>query len=194
MMRRKRSFTLIELLVVVAIIAVLTALLLPALGSARAQARKVQCSSNLRQVFQVFWYYAQDNNGWINGPYRSGSENWTMDLRKYFGSLSTAGGSSWQDLNWCPVASSAGSCYGMNQHLSRNGWSDPFRFQENREELANTIFIADYAVNRIIFAAWNYASDDWMEQRLRHGKKTNILLYAGQVETFSDYGDLQLRW
>jgi len=58
----KRGFTLIELLVVVAIIAVLVALLLPALASAREQARLVRCKSNLHSVGIGLIAFAHDNN------------------------------------------------------------------------------------------------------------------------------------
>jgi prepilin-type N-terminal cleavage/methylation domain-containing protein/prepilin-type processing-associated H-X9-DG protein len=73
MKARRRGFTLIELLVVVAIIAVLAALLLPALGSARERGRMSVCASNLKQISLAVQLYADDHNGAIvPGQYGGG--------------------------------------------------------------------------------------------------------------------------
>jgi prepilin-type N-terminal cleavage/methylation domain-containing protein/prepilin-type processing-associated H-X9-DG protein len=60
---RRRGFTLIELLVVIAIVALLMALLVPALSSARKQAKAMVCQARLRQWGTILALYAQDNEG-----------------------------------------------------------------------------------------------------------------------------------
>ena len=91
--QRSRGFTLIELLVVIAIIAILAALLLPALGGAKKKGNDTVCINNLRQVGVGFRLWANDNaeqfpwtvatadggSGWYtNGP---SSGNWTDNCR-----------------------------------------------------------------------------------------------------------------
>lgn len=71
----KKIFTLIELLIVIAIIAILAALLLPALNKARAKARDVSCQNNLNQQGKIILSYMNDYGDWFPSAFSNWGAN-----------------------------------------------------------------------------------------------------------------------
>ncbi len=130
-MKQRHGFTLIELLVVLTIIALLVALLLPALGRARDAARTLKCGTNMRSLGQAVHVYVADYRGFLPPSEEPGlAGGWPVDTRnrRWVPRLAADGrlpgesldvGFDWTpgDVFWCPSdESTIGSTFIDNSH------------------------------------------------------------------------------
>ena len=149
-LKGKVGFTLIELLVVVAIISVLIALLLPAIGKAREAAKTVACSSNLRQLGVYGILYQNTYNGFIC-PGSNNPPSW-QELLKIPGFKLNSGGSqigTVADILQCPAAEKNGfsGAYGYNyMYGGAYSGTGPRRYSEF-ERPEKKIVIADFTTD-----------------------------------------------
>ncbi|MCE9553741.1 MAG: LamG domain-containing protein [Planctomycetes bacterium] len=164
-MGRHRGFTLVELLIVIAVIVVLIALLLPAVGMARAKARQAKCASNLGQIYKA-WTVAS-----VKIPQPLAASQWPQKLTPYV--EQEAGVYNCPD-DTTPITATPAS-YGMNSRAYRMAEQD-----------AGRIVLLDYNAleANIVGQSMSTLNAIWPEAvktAARHFQQYNVAYGAGHV-------------
>jgi len=199
LIRSSGAFTLVELIVVMAIIAILAALLLPALAHAKDKVRATQCSENLRQWGLAVRMYADDNDDFL--PRRGQGvqtlalitrlDDWFNELPSYFNlppymKLVTSGkkpAAGDHSIFICPDAVDPGSsnflCYAMNMNLST--WNQPLATKMSA--VVQPAVVVAFGESPGPYAS-TYPSKQPYSIVARHVRRINLLFLAGQVQSF----------
>lgn len=167
------GFTLIELLVVIAIIALLLAILMPALQRVKKQARSSACKANMHSWAQIWSMYCQDNDGYFcmeDISHRWPRGNWIMALRSYYRTK--------MGILICPTAVKRAE--GMPSHGSfdRTYIMGSGGMEDRREE-------ASYGANCWIFN--ERRGQDMIQQRpVKWNWKTSDVKGGNEIPVFGD--------
>lgn len=118
----RAGFTAIELMVCIAVIAILLALLLPALARSRAQAHNVRCGNNLRHLGSALNSYASDHRGYVprNPAYYPNHPVWPVVLRRYLGGSDP---DTWRDVGTEAFRCAANPTQGVPATYVINGFA-----------------------------------------------------------------------
>jgi len=197
----KKRFSLVELLVVIAVIAILSALLFPALSKARESARISQCSNNLKQIGIGLLTYVMDNNDvfplslttqhprgtWADAIYETigGKSNYVDDANDFAPILPILKCPSDMHMsnNQCNGPSTVKMSYGMNRFLGKADAVNDFRYPTKiamipapTGHLLATEILPDDPNGH-----WCAADVSSMINNT-HSSRVNVLFVAGQVE------------
>ncbi|MCX6970717.1 MAG: prepilin-type N-terminal cleavage/methylation domain-containing protein [Verrucomicrobia bacterium] len=210
------AFTLIELLVVIAIIAVLAALLFPALNGVLAKSKSVGCVSNLKQLYTASILWSQDHDNWQLQAYDpfdgSGGPDWAYNLRPYLGITNAPVGKRPPGPFACPasrylVTGSAWYDYGINpvvnEHIPGTTITFPYSYKTfgmkepaTGLDVPSKIFFMGDCCSDPRTPAGRAGRGRWINVYVaggagtmdaRHSGKANVMYYDGHVEALDPW-------
>ena len=198
----KSKFTLIELLVVIAIIAILAAMLLPALNQARDRAKTVACTNNLKQLMTAHIMYEQSFDAFArnkltmiyDGNVRQNTPHWLVLAGTGFLARPTSK-VTWEwngyGASECPVSLKDNhESYGMNHaqySFTLDGTSTPFSsFKQVKRNPSRMIFLIDSIrddgyYNAGDWALWNWYNGTDNSLAAKHNNGANTAYIDGHV-------------
>ena len=179
------AFTLIELLVVIAIIAILAAMLLPALSAARERARTANCASNLRSVALAMNMYCDSNNDFYtdystNGqdkmPYKdaSGNDIYYPEMIPSYLATGTAERKSFQAYN--QTANNVFSCPSQALLPLKNSGDGRYRSNDGR--------YVSYGFNEMLYWRWNNLNGSKLRHSISRNRVSDPLVTIAFVDTY----------
>jgi prepilin-type N-terminal cleavage/methylation domain-containing protein/prepilin-type processing-associated H-X9-DG protein len=189
-----RAFTLIELLVVMAIIAILAALLLPALARARQSARSTQCLSQMRQIGLAVCLYADDNGDEFprsqHSAFTHAQPTWGRALAPQLGLDAATWTNLLRSLYHCPSdRRTNGWSYGLNVYFELGpeddyeGKPQTWRRAGAVPRPSGTVLFAENAsaADHIMPNFWTAAQDAVDVASRRHGRRSNYAFVDGHA-------------
>ncbi len=190
-----RFFTLIELLVVISIIAILAALLLPALNSARSKAQTIKCLGNIKQIGMMCLNYSTDSGGYLPSAYitladPANARNWSLgkDFPLYCMGKKITDEVPKNSVMVCPTptpGTDLESSYGFNHAFIGATTDGSVKRTTNKVRMPSRLMVSTESVGFRSNPGFDKTSSNHPGEviQFRHNGRVNVAFFDGHAET-----------